>query len=590
MTLELEERPDAIASPWNLMLRTEEQPPRELRRGTSIISVFNQIGTGRSLLILGEPGSGKTISLLQLARDLIERAEQDVSQLIPVVFNLSSWSTQRKPLIFRDWLIAELGNKYQVPRKLANDWIQQQQLCLLLDGLDEVRAVDRDSCVSSINAFQQDQGTEVVVCSRTKDYKKLTHYLNVQNAIYLRSLTPSQIHHYLTQLQTDLTGLRTLLSNDAALQELAPSPLMLNIMVLAYQGMTVTDLPKTEVVEERRKQLFNTYIERMFNRPNRSKLTSRYSQTQTLYWLIWLAQRMVQNSPTLFLIESMQPSWLQMRTETIAYRVILNSIIWLPFVLLGGLNFVLLGDIGPLGLLFLLFGVLSELLSGEITLVEIQGFSIQKAIKNGLCVGKRVGRHIVLNIGLTGGSALGLAGGLALGLTGGPVAGLFFGLLGGLLGLLLGLLLGFLAGLSAGLLAGLSAGLTFSDLETTIAPNEGIWRSARSFVISVLLFGLIGVLFFWLLFGLTVGLSAGLQFGLFFGLTVGLFFGLVYGGATCIQHFSLRLALCLRGQIPWNYARFLDHAIERLFLQRVGGGYIFVHRLLMEHFAQMKIE
>jgi hypothetical protein len=40
------------------------------------------------------------------------------------------------------------------------------------------------------------------------------------------------------------------------------------------------------------------------------------------------------------------------------------------------------------------------------------------------------------------------------------------------------------------------------------------------------------------------------------------------------------------GYIPWNYARFLDYATERIFLQKVGG-YIFIHRLLLEHFAQM---
>ena len=43
------------------------------------------------------------------------------------------------------------------------------------------------------------------------------------------------------------------------------------------------------------------------------------------------------------------------------------------------------------------------------------------------------------------------------------------------------------------------------------------------------------------------------------------------------------------GDAPWNYARFLDYATERLFLQKVGGGYIFIHRMLLEHFAQMDL-
>jgi hypothetical protein len=34
-----------------------------------------------------------------------------------------------------------------------------------------------------------------------------------------------------------------------------------------------------------------------------------------------------------------------------------------------------------------------------------------------------------------------------------------------------------------------------------------------------------------------------------------------------------------------NYARFLDYCTERLFLQRVGGRYRFIHKMLQDHFA-----
>ena len=66
--------------------------------------------------------------------------------------------------------------------------------------------------------------------------------------------------------------------------------------------------------------------------------------------------------------------------------------------------------------------------------------------------------------------------------------------------------------------------------------------------------------------------------------------GLITGGSACLRHFLLRLLLYRLGYAPWNYARFLDYATERLFLQKVGGGYIFIHRMLLEHFAQMELE
>ena len=43
--------------------------------------------------------------------------------------------------------------------------------------------------------------------------------------------------------------------------------------------------------------------------------------------------------------------------------------------------------------------------------------------------------------------------------------------------------------------------------------------------------------------------------------------------------------LVRNGSIPWNYVKFLDYAAERILLRKVGGGYIFIHRMLLEYFA-----
>jgi hypothetical protein len=75
---------------------------------------------------------------------------------------------------------------------------------------------------------------------------------------------------------------------------------------------------------------------------------------------------------------------------------------------------------------------------------------------------------------------------------------------------------------------------------------------------------------------------------LIIGLLVGVFRWQTTGGLFCIQHFSLRLILYFKGYIPWNYARFLDYCTERMLLQRVGGRYRFIHKLLQDHFAQME--
>ena len=56
-----------------------------------------------------------------------------------------------------------------------------------------------------------------------------------------------------------------------------------------------------------------------------------------------------------------------------------------------------------------------------------------------------------------------------------------------------------------------------------------------------------------------------------------------------MRHFVCRLVLWMNREAPLNYVRFLNYAVERIFLRRVGGGYTFVHRMLAEYFASFHL-
>ena len=113
-----------------------------------------------------------------------------------------------------------------------------------------------------------------------------------------------------------------------------------------------------------------------------------------------------------------------------------------------------------------------------------------------------------------------------------------------------------------------------------IYPNQGIRKSA----IRVLAYGLVSVII-----SLILEVLISEEFPReFTQIMIVLVPVLRLGGQACLQHFTLRLILYFKGFIPWNYAKFLDWASDKLFLQKVGGGYIFIHRSLMEHFAEME--
>lgn len=252
-------------TPWGGLVERSDGESQPLPPEQSLATLYDE--EGGSLLVLGDPGSGKTTSLLELAKGLLLRAEADPRRPVPVVFNLSSWVDPHSEL--DTWLVDELSSRYQIPRKIGRVWLAESRLLPLLDGLDELTLPRRAACVEAINRFTQVGGlVGVVVCCRTAEYTDLPVHLRLNAAVRLLPLADEQVRSYLTSLGERLAGLRALLQRDSALRIEARSPLMLSLMVRAYQ-----DLPAEQLLQEsaataaaRRKQLMNAYVDRMFRR------------------------------------------------------------------------------------------------------------------------------------------------------------------------------------------------------------------------------------------------------------------------------------------------------------------------------------
>ena len=636
LALGLQEQPEAVVAPWALVAHQPDQPGRVLPPGASITTTFDELSA--ELLLLGAPGAGKTTLLLALARALLARAEQDVAHPLPVVFNLSSWTARRS---LAEWLVDEMNERYDVPRRIGAAWVQADQILPLLDGLDEVRFEQREACVAAINQFRREHGlVGLVVCSRDEDYAGLTTRLKLQSAVLIQPLTLEQIEDYLAGAGEHLAGLRTALAGDVALRELAVSPLVLSVMTLAYQGRSDEALRLSGSVEEQREQVFAAYVERMLQR---RAADPQYSGQQMVGWLSSLARGMVQQAQSVFLIERLQPDWLTTRAARRWYiivdRLVLPVVFGLVAALVVGLGATLaigvvvgsvVGTVFGLGaacfaslfgtaeattsaptrrqvarrmIVGALFGSLTWLAywsPADPVVVGIGSWAVGviSALANGPGIGLRriiitetlrwsdahANRSAVL--GMVVGFSPGLALGLIISLTGAE---------GMLNAIGYGLVLGLMFGTVLAVVGGISGGFVGSEVETSSRPNQGIWRSASTGLGAGILSGLGGtmsiMLVMWLAFGSAinpqqiVGLPSILVAGLVFGIIFGTGSMLLFGGSASMSHLGLRLVLWWSGTMPWNIARFCDASAERILLRKVGGGYIFAHRLLLEYFA-----
>jgi len=141
------------------------------------------------------------------------------------------------------------------------------------------------------------------------------------------------------------------------------------------------------------------------------------------------------------------------------------------------------------------------------------------------------------------------------------------------------------------MIGALFGGIDISTIDTKNYPNLGIWVSLKN-SISIMIYAEISLLLIKLLMFFKIivilKISVDIHDVIFLWDGIGLLFFLWYGGLDFIRHFILRLLLWRDNKIPWNYVEFLDHCVDRILLQKVGGGYIFIHRMLMEYFAELE--
>lgn len=185
---ELQERLDLLEQTWGMVYETPDQLRQSLPPGTRVTELFDELGEGGTLLLLGEPKSGKTRILLELACHLIDHANSNAESPLPLILSLSSWSGNSQTIA--DWITQELQEKYRISKAASQIFVKNESLLLLLDDLDKVKTERMHSCVQALNQFVKSYGkTEIVVCSRAEEYETLPKRLQFQRAVYIKTKT-----------------------------------------------------------------------------------------------------------------------------------------------------------------------------------------------------------------------------------------------------------------------------------------------------------------------------------------------------------------------------------------------------------------
>ena len=297
------------------------------RRSTDVLSsyqevadLFQQDGIEGRILILGEPGMGKTHTLIAVGQILLHQARQSGGP-IPVLIDLSSWQGET----LRTWLIDYLWEEYRIAKTIAEDWIDIPQLTFLFDGFDHLPAQQQRGCAHAVETLMRtspDQ-TAILCCRRRVLEVTGITFNHFNSGVNILPLAAQQVKDYTTALnRPDLwQGIK----GSKALQVLARVPLHLTMLGVMYRGQSMRN----------REALFDTFIAEQLQQA-KLKETDQAS-------LQWLAQQLETRSRT-FRLDRLDGTWLP-DSRRVLYRLLVVVLLALIYGLIGG-NLILGAAIG----------------------------------------------------------------------------------------------------------------------------------------------------------------------------------------------------------------------------------------------------
>ena len=294
---------------------------------TQIVNKFRELGH-RQLIVIGEPGAGKSVLALLLALGLIEHPRRD--EPVPVLLPISTWEPQRESVV--DFAARRLTQDYPIiagtvsGQEVARQLVEQARVLLVLDGLDELATDLRAFVVRRLDEFTAASRPLVATC-RSQEYEQTirTHGQVVSRAavVEIEPVTVGQAIEFLSHPAPSRPRWSPVFDHlrenpGGLLAQTLSTPLMVSLARTAYQPPSTdpTDLIRAGTQREIRATLLDAYVATV-NDPDQPLVSRRlrrnYSSTAARRYLETLALH-------LHLSTTVEFVWWQLRADLFTYR------------------------------------------------------------------------------------------------------------------------------------------------------------------------------------------------------------------------------------------------------------------------------
>ncbi|PZS40717.1 MAG: hypothetical protein DLM62_01390 [Pseudonocardiales bacterium] len=596
-----------------------------------VVELFRKL-RARQLVILGDPGAGKTVLALLFTLGLLDSLQP--GEPVPALLTASSWNPRTEHL--HTWLARRILEEYPA---LANHDVYGHdaaarlvtlgRVMVVLDGLDEIPEALQPEAIDALETAVAGMHPLVVTCRSTDYEAAIARSGTILTRAAVLEIEPIELDDAATFLMATgpsaecrwrpvVDQLRA--RPNLPLARALTSPLMISLARTVYASPTSDPAQLLNASQFRdyaavERHLLEAFIPAAYHDPPAAPGTpstsasGRYPPDQAHQWLTFLARHLAK-------LATRDLAWWQL-VDTIP-RVTRGISVGLT----AGLTFGFAGGLGEAGDTDITYRLVAGLAFGLVFgLATGLSYGLSKRPKP-LRVETRFQGTLApflhrLMPGLATGVGVGFGVGIPYG--GALVTGLTFGFAfaapvwlgiptdvaqvsspGVVLkqdrtaALSFGLVLALPFGLAGGLVVGLPTGLAFGVVGGVAAVLAGAFMGAvAGGILGGRAYGRVGGCMF-ALSGSVVGslVFAPIDTGSYpvLGLAYGATFGLAVGCVGVLSRawgaYALsRIWLALRGDLPWRLMRFLDDAHRRGVLRQSGAMYQFRHARVQDHLA-----
>lgn len=192
-------------------VQTFFQEPYPDNKRANFESLFKEFENNiPKLLILGEPGSGKTFLLLEFALEILNQCKNDDNYPTPILLDVASWHNRDGK--FENWLERNLvfvAGEFGTSKRYASDLLREDNLILLLDGLDEIEEEHRNSFLEALNEYiiklenrvEKLSYPQMILSSRINEYRFTSGKSPVNACVIIEPLKEDIVLKQLDQIK-----------------------------------------------------------------------------------------------------------------------------------------------------------------------------------------------------------------------------------------------------------------------------------------------------------------------------------------------------------------------------------------------------